>query len=561
MVRLQHGFWTSLALSTAISTGVGATSPILKLSYDASIIEPRTKEEWETIIGALSRQATGVCYALAEGDFSCRANDGSKLHATLFYDSSSKHVAVEARVSSPSGTSFNEMQESLIELALQTIPRAIESLSSPLDDEWSILSPNAPVELLEEESSLYNLVLANPTAKQKKRISQHGYTSVWNYVSTESSDEPVQAVFIKNTLRHISTEASVAHAEALVHPTMISHKLPKRVLLISDMPFAPLQEILKYASLEHVDVVGTTIDSRDVLKNSLHLNDMTAIEKVTLVEATSVFDWSKAEVARRHVPLEALKYAYFYNESYQYKCFNDIDKYAPETPEAFKERKEWLSNLCDNDAFARENKSLGFDWERQVYCKDKYYPLADMEDVDMRDVDSDGSDEAETADGGDEKGEEEEKNELANADKLAYDVILVDVPYYDQEPLTFLLLHRHLASMSTIHRDTMLVMSAGSAPTLQHTSSKKNVARDVFLRQLTRPTDKGGLSYQFATVYDEVSDARDLVIVNNISFVTHSTSKHLLNCSSRHLFHATATCRTFVVCLCCSISVGRRCSL
>jgi hypothetical protein len=61
----------------------------------------------------------------------------------------------------------------------------------------------------------------------EKCLTKQGDVSVWTYVTPTASlspsmDKLVQAVFVKITLRHISTEASITNMEAFVHPAIIS---------------------------------------------------------------------------------------------------------------------------------------------------------------------------------------------------------------------------------------------------------------------------------------------------------------------------------------------------
>jgi len=455
------------------------------------------------------------------------AHSNSKLCATVWIDEALEHVSVEASLASSASASFAQMQEDLVQLAL--------ALDADEQGTWTITSPMAPPRIVEEETSLYNVVLTNPSLKHKKRVLRSGHVSIWTYVTVQGEgggqNDPVEAVFLHDTLRFTTlAAASVAQAEAMVHPAMMAHRDPSRVLLISDMPLAPLRELLKYSAttLDHVDVVGASnAVVRDVLYGRYGFNEVllradkkvAPDELVSLIDAPrGVYHWVREEMARRGISsLEAIDPTVSFHDDLFWPCHNDTDKYPVETPEQLEERTAWLSSLCENDAFARQNKRLGMDWERQLFCMERYYSLDDVNAAKGGDISSlgstivdqdvNGNDVTDNHGDGSKDKETDEAPDVAK--QLSYDVIVVDIPYYDQNSLTFTWLHRHLMALNAKNDDFLLVVSAGSAPELRSdsnnnkSSSHKNVARDMFLRQLTRPTSRGGLAYQYATVYDE----------------------------------------------------------
>jgi hypothetical protein len=69
-------------------------------------------------------------------------------------------------------------------------------------------------------------------------------------------------------------KSSIIHAEALVHPAMISHPEPNRVLLISDFPFAILDELQKYDSsiVERIDVAYANPEVQEIVGRFLPTN-------------------------------------------------------------------------------------------------------------------------------------------------------------------------------------------------------------------------------------------------------------------------------------------------
>jgi hypothetical protein len=63
--------------------------------------------------------------------------------------------------------------------------------------------------------------------------------------------------------------SSTIYAEALVHPTMVSHPEPSRVLLLSDFLFAILNELHKYdpSVAELIDVSYSSPEVREKFGN------------------------------------------------------------------------------------------------------------------------------------------------------------------------------------------------------------------------------------------------------------------------------------------------------
>jgi hypothetical protein len=59
--------------------------------------------------------------------------------------------------------------------------------------------------------------------------------------------------------------AGVAHAEALVHPALVAHPSPKRVLVNSLSPVPIVMEVLKYKSVEHISIIGSDVAAVDLI--------------------------------------------------------------------------------------------------------------------------------------------------------------------------------------------------------------------------------------------------------------------------------------------------------
>lgn len=120
---------------------------------------------------------------------------------------------------------------------------------------------------------------------------------VWEYTSLWT-DEIHRDFFIDSYLRATTSNIGQAHAEAFVHPAMISHALPKRVAVISDMPVAYVKEILKYESVEDITVVGADESNIKAVTSFLpQVNDCRLIENVS----DECMEDSKVEIVKDNV--------------------------------------------------------------------------------------------------------------------------------------------------------------------------------------------------------------------------------------------------------------------
>jgi len=489
--KMKYKLLTPILLLLLTFQGFGETSKshaaktkvLVKLNYESGQIPIKDiawdKSHWSTLLQKLDtvdNRNIASCDQFGD-NYACRlvstSDDAaeSSTYLSLYFDSYLNRVSIDIRISYSEETLYEDLQEILIGYALDRIPTALNTGNT--HGTWTINSSDQRKN--EQDNSLYTLVLANPHLKEKIRTINMEALSIWS-VRENVEDVPNTFVFIKETLRYTTKGiSSIAHAEALVHPAMISHKDPKRVLLISDMPFAPLGEIFKYNNLQHVDVVGTSQGMRQTMQDQFNILEKfgSRLEKVSFSDMESVLEWAELQV-------ESHGYSLNLEDSYFVPCSEDEDQYQI----ASMEHRSMLSTLCENEEQAKLNKIRGFDWERQIYCKDKYFPLPDTN----QSCSSDGN----SCSG-------------SPTQDLYYDVILVDVPSYSLESLTSSTFHRHLASMFDPNGDSILVVSAGAAPSVKDDGAKENLVRDKFLRQLTRSPDKDGMAYPFATVYDEVS--------------------------------------------------------
>jgi len=80
---------------------------------------------------------------------------------------------------------------------------------------------------------------------------------IWQYEDNSMGSEHLtRALFLNSSLRAINTTAGSAHAEAFVHPALISHPHPVNIAVVSEMPLAYIRELMKYDTVEHITVVG-----------------------------------------------------------------------------------------------------------------------------------------------------------------------------------------------------------------------------------------------------------------------------------------------------------------
>ena len=72
---------------------------------------------------------------------------------------------------------------------------------------------------------------------------------------TEDSGQPTRLFYLDGVLKATSDASSASH-ESFVHPAMLSHEGPKRVLTFGSTTGGTVKEILKYPSVDHISLVG-----------------------------------------------------------------------------------------------------------------------------------------------------------------------------------------------------------------------------------------------------------------------------------------------------------------
>ena len=124
-------------------------------------------------------------------------------------------------------------------------------------------------------------ILNNDEIKDKKQISVTPKNEVWEYTCLWT-EQTHRDLFIDSYLRATTSPVGQAHAEAFIHPAMVSHALPKRVAVISDMPVAYVKEILKYELIEVITLLGADRSSINTVKSFLpQANDCSLIQNVS----------------------------------------------------------------------------------------------------------------------------------------------------------------------------------------------------------------------------------------------------------------------------------------
>ena len=111
-------------------------------------------------------------------------------------------------------------------------------------------------------SSIDHTILGRPDIRNRMRIAsanlheEFGHSlELWQY-EDPTWDAPVRALYIDGWLHSSTGPSGSAHAEAMVHPALVSHEIPATVAIFSLEPTAILHEVLKYKSIESVVLVG-----------------------------------------------------------------------------------------------------------------------------------------------------------------------------------------------------------------------------------------------------------------------------------------------------------------
>ena len=132
--------------------------------------------------------------------------------------------------------------------------------------EWDTVSSIASSQMNKDklESSIQKLILQRADIQKRMRIDSANmvYTEeqkppleVWHYELPEHK-YAIRSLFVNGHLQSTTLPAGNAHAEALVHPAMISVLSPKKIMILSLEPTSILREVLKHKAVESVTVLG-----------------------------------------------------------------------------------------------------------------------------------------------------------------------------------------------------------------------------------------------------------------------------------------------------------------
>lgn len=377
-------------------------------------------------------------------------------------------------------------QEALISLATDGIPTFF-GLEPDADASWTIVPSFGKVDS-NEGNTLGQVILSRcaDEVSHKKRVYASKHIQVWEYSTPKSEPEgsKVISVFINQVLRFTTaTMSSIIHAEALVHPAMVSHPEPKRVLIISDFPFAILDELQKYdASLvERIDVAYTNPEVQQLIGQYLpsHFSKRAKIP-VTFYNGLD------------HIPDMQDS-----NDEPSYQFWDIRFQESNDYTDPQKNIHQKSRSICYDEKTALANKRAGNDWERRLICGEN--TILDIKDEE----DDDGAD-----------------TDFSENDLFEYDVILIDIPSYFAAEWLSTDFQRKLKSLLD-DDDGLLAVSIGSPPDIndffttssspQRTTERKKEyktsLRDIFLREAARHPKNRGIGYKHVAVYDEVSHA------------------------------------------------------
>lgn len=497
-VKLNYAAWSKLSINQHNKTFLEACSrkmSIAVLNYFNDKVLCNTTDIDEVEILCQEMRKSSFCHWLMDYhehiliqstitsyDSEYSSASGNKIinvdFSIMFHESVSPSYNMESFTP-------NVVQDILISLATDGIPNLF-SLDPEVDSSWMILpsSKNCDIKDGNTLNTLSQVVLSRSAREvtQKKRLYSSDQIQVWEYSTPRSEQEgtKVISIFINQVLRFTTaTMSSTIHAEALVHPTMVSHPEPSRVLLISDFPYAILNELHKYdpSLVERIDVAYTSSEVRDKICQLLPPN-YNVRTKIPVTFHNNLEHLPDIQ----NVDDEPL------SQFWDIRLHESNDYTDPQRNIYQKTR-----SICNDKQTALINKRNGYDWERHLVCgKD----TIEDEEVNDDDMTSDTDDD----------------------DQIEYDVILMDVPSYFAAEWLSTSLQKKLKSLLD-DEDGILAISLGSPPDIndffstssisQHASGTSKPeyhmsARDSFLRAASRHPKNQGIGYKHVAIYDEV---------------------------------------------------------
>jgi spermidine synthase len=129
---------------------------------------------------------------------------------------------------------------------------------------WSISKRRAPADRmqLDHALSLERMVLERHDLEERTRLASLDTShpvEIWQY---SDGHVKVRALFVDGRLQSTTHVSGAAHAEALVHPAVLSVvEVPEYIVIISLEPTAILREVLKHARVQSILLVGANADA------------------------------------------------------------------------------------------------------------------------------------------------------------------------------------------------------------------------------------------------------------------------------------------------------------
>ncbi len=139
---------------------------------------------------------------------------------------------------------------------------------------FQTMKPQVPLRA-DHASSLEKMILERQDLHQRMRIASSNKGNsleVWQHI--EQGSLPIRSIFSNGNLLSTTHTSSAAHAEALVHPALISiDVIPELILIISSEPTAILKEVLKHRRVLSVVLLGVDLDALALAEKYLPFNN------------------------------------------------------------------------------------------------------------------------------------------------------------------------------------------------------------------------------------------------------------------------------------------------
>ena len=148
---------------------------------------------------------------------------------------------------------------------IKLIPRLNDQLRSFHGMFWTLHKRRTPSQRMEVDhpASLESMILERYDLENRMRIASSSSVEVWQY--QDESGVPIRALFRDGYLLSTTHLAGIAHAEALVHPALLSGDGDElNAIILSQEPTSILKEVLKHMRVKSVLLVGVHRPSLDL---------------------------------------------------------------------------------------------------------------------------------------------------------------------------------------------------------------------------------------------------------------------------------------------------------